>query len=122
MGLSSYFAFTPLHDATHRAVSSNSFLNDLWGSISAFLLFPFLTTPAYRFLHMSHHRYVGDDDLEFHITFPSPAAPQNGNDEADDSGGSNVNSDFVFVDGRQEGQAEPVIFLLGNVKYLQNYL
>ncbi|MEO0628302.1 MAG: fatty acid desaturase, partial [Bacteroidota bacterium] len=64
MGLSSYLAFTPLHDATHRAVSSNKLLNDILGSVSAFLLFPFLTTPAYRFLHMSHHRYVGDDDLD----------------------------------------------------------
>ena len=64
MGLSAYLAFTPLHDATHRAVSSNKYLNDILGSISAFLLFPFLTTPAYRFLHMSHHRYVGDDELD----------------------------------------------------------
>lgn len=64
MGLSAYIAFTPLHDATHRATSSNKLINDVLGSISAFLLFPFLTTPGYRFLHMSHHRYVGDDDLD----------------------------------------------------------
>ena len=56
MGLSSYLAFTPLHDATHRAVSSNKFLNDLLGTLSGFLLFPFITTPAYRFLHMSHKK------------------------------------------------------------------
>lgn len=64
MGISAYLAFTPLHDATHRAVSSNKLVNDILGSVSAFLLFPFLTTPAYRFLHMSHHRYVGDDEMD----------------------------------------------------------
>ena len=56
-----YTSFTPLHDATHRAVSSNKFLNDLLGTISGTLLIPFATTGIYRFLHLSHHRYVGDE-------------------------------------------------------------
>lgn len=64
MGISVYFSFTPLHDATHRALSSNKFLNDALGTISAFLLFPFITTSIYRFLHMSHHRYVGDEEMD----------------------------------------------------------
>lgn len=59
-----YTAFTPLHDATHRAVSSNNFLNDLLGTISGFILFPFVNTAAYRYLHLAHHRYVGDKDLD----------------------------------------------------------
>lgn len=78
MGLSSYLSFTPLHDATHRATSSNKFLNDALGTISAFLLFPFLTTPVYRYLHLSHHRFVGDDDLDpdsILVSFPTKYFP-----------------------------------------------
>jgi ferredoxin-NADP reductase/fatty acid desaturase len=59
-----YSAFTPLHDATHRAISSNNFLNDLLGTISGTILLPFSTTSIYRYLHLSHHRYVGDKDLD----------------------------------------------------------
>lgn len=57
-------SFTPLHDATHNAVSSNKLLNDVIGSISGGLLFPFVTTPMYRYFHLAHHRYVGDKDLD----------------------------------------------------------
>ena len=64
LGFCSYLAFTPLHDSTHQAVSSNKFLNDTLGTVSAFLLFPFMLSTVYRFLHMTHHRYVGDDDLD----------------------------------------------------------
>ena len=59
-----FIAFTPLHDATHRAVSSNKFLNDLLGTISGNLLLPFNSTAGYRYLHLAHHRYVGDKDLD----------------------------------------------------------
>jgi vanillate O-demethylase ferredoxin subunit len=64
MIFSFYTAFTPLHDATHRAVSSNKFLNDLLGTISTTPLLPFATTEIYRYLHLSHHRYVGDKDWD----------------------------------------------------------
>ena len=57
-------SFTPLHDATHHAVSSNKLLNDVLGSISGSLLFPFVTTAMYRYFHLAHHRYVGDEDLD----------------------------------------------------------
>ncbi|MEM9895716.1 MAG: fatty acid desaturase [Bacteroidota bacterium] len=59
-----YTAFTPLHDATHRSLSSNKALNDVLGTISAMLLFPFANTPGYRYIHLSHHRFVGDKDLD----------------------------------------------------------
>jgi ferredoxin-NADP reductase/fatty acid desaturase len=59
-----YTAFTPFHDSTHRAVSSNNLLNDILGTISGFLLFPVSNTPGYRYLHLAHHRYVGDKDLD----------------------------------------------------------
>ncbi|MDF1695349.1 MAG: fatty acid desaturase [Saprospiraceae bacterium] len=59
-----YTAFTPLHDSTHRAVSSNNLLNDVLGTISGFLLFPLSNAVGYRYLHLAHHRYVGDKDLD----------------------------------------------------------
>jgi len=64
MIFSFFTAFTPLHDSTHRALSSNKFLNDLLGTISATPLLPFATTGIYRYLHLSHHRYVGDKDWD----------------------------------------------------------
>lgn len=59
-----YSSFTPLHDATHHAVSSNKIINDILGSLSGGLLFPFVSVPMYRYFHLSHHRYLGDKDLD----------------------------------------------------------
>ena len=59
-----YTSFTTLHDATHRALSSNKYLNDLLGNIAGNIQFPFITTAVYRYIHLSHHRYVGDKDLD----------------------------------------------------------
>lgn len=59
-----YTSFTTLHDATHRALSSNKYLNDFLGTIAGNLLLPFITTSLYRYIHLSHHRYVGDKDLD----------------------------------------------------------
>lgn len=64
MGFCSYLAFTPLHDSTHQAASSNKTLNAAIGTIAAFLLFPLMLSSVYKFLHMTHHRYVGDDELD----------------------------------------------------------
>lgn len=59
-----YTAFTILHDATHKALSSNKHLNDFLGTVAGNLLFPFNSTTVYRYFHLSHHRYVGDKDLD----------------------------------------------------------
>lgn len=67
VGLSSfaiYASFTPLHDATHRTVSSNRRLNDFLGTLSCLLLLPGITTRIYRYLHLEHHRYTGDPDKD----------------------------------------------------------
>lgn len=58
--LAIYASFTPLHDATHRAVSSNPIINDLIGTLAASLLVPGLSTGVYRVLHLEHHRWAGD--------------------------------------------------------------
>ena len=48
-----YASFTPLHDATHRSVSSHRQLNDLIGTLCCLLLLPGITTRVYRYLHLS---------------------------------------------------------------------
>lgn len=59
-GIAIYISFTPLHDATHRTVSSNSFINDFLGTIACFPFLPGVTTRIYRYLHLEHHRFSGD--------------------------------------------------------------
>lgn len=62
--LAIYASFTPLHDATHRTVSSNRKLNDFLGTVSCLLLLPGITTRIYRYLHLEHHRYAGDSEKD----------------------------------------------------------
>jgi vanillate O-demethylase ferredoxin subunit len=59
-----YVSFTPLHDAVHESASSDQRLNNLVGTVSAFLFVPGLSTTIYRILHMEHHRWVGDPDRD----------------------------------------------------------
>lgn len=58
-----YWSFTVMHDAVHMAVAPrNRWFNDVCGWMSGALLFaPF---PLFRFIHLSHHRYSGDDELD----------------------------------------------------------
>jgi vanillate O-demethylase ferredoxin subunit len=73
-----YASFTPLHDAVHNSASSNQRVNDLVGTVSATLLLPGISTTVYRYLHMEHHRWVGDKkkdpDLPF-VEAPKLALP-----------------------------------------------
>lgn len=64
-----YISFTPLHDAVHESASGNERLNNLIGTVSAFLFVPGLSTTIYRILHMEHHRWVGDRDRDPDILF-----------------------------------------------------
>lgn len=70
-----YLAFTPLHDATHRAVSRNRRLNDWLGSIACLLLIPGITTRIYRYLHLEHHRFAGDKKKDPDEPFVSARGP-----------------------------------------------
>lgn len=77
-GVFIYVAFSPLHDATHRTVSSNRKFNDLIGTIACFALLPGITTRIYRYLHLEHHRYAGDparDPDEPFVSAPKWALP-----------------------------------------------
>jgi fatty acid desaturase len=61
--LALYWSFTVMHDAVHMAIAPrNRWLNDGCGWLASLLLFaPF---PLFRFIHLSHHRYSGDDALD----------------------------------------------------------
>lgn len=57
-----YLSFTPLHDATHRAVVRRRWLNDLLGRIAGVpLLAPF---PAFRVMHLDHHKHVNEEEAD----------------------------------------------------------
>jgi len=70
-----YLAFTPLHDASHRAVSSSPFLNDFIGVITGQLLLPAINMTAFRAIHMDHHRYTGQEGRDPDTAFVTPPKP-----------------------------------------------
>lgn len=56
--VAAYAAFTPMHDATHRAVGRAPWLNAVVGRLSALpLMAPYV---AFRHLHLTHHRETND--------------------------------------------------------------
>lgn len=55
-----YLSFTVMHDASHRAVSQSTFINDLIGRISVLLLIPMPVFKLFRFVHMQHHRFANE--------------------------------------------------------------
>lgn len=59
MTLGAYLAFTPLHDATHKAVAAkHPRLNDAIGRLAVVPLFgPYL---AFKFVHLEHHAHTND--------------------------------------------------------------
>lgn len=71
IAISSFFifwSFTPLHEAVHRNLSKNHWLNDAVGTVSAQLLLPGFSASLYRYLHVTHHARTGqvdDPDLKF---------------------------------------------------------
>lgn len=70
-----YLSFTPVHDSSHRAVSSNAFLNDLVGTVVGQLLLPCINMPAFRAIHMDHHRYVGQEGRDPDTNLVHPPKP-----------------------------------------------
>lgn len=56
-----YPLFGVIHDATHRAVSSNARLNDWIGRIGLLLIAPHGTLGMFRWAHMQHHRHTNGE-------------------------------------------------------------
>ncbi len=59
--MAAYISFTPAHDATHNAVSSNRQLNDWVGRIATTLQSPVPFFRTFRYIHMQHHRFTNDE-------------------------------------------------------------
>lgn len=58
--LASYWFFTVLHDAAHRAVCERPWVNDWLGRVSLMPIIPFPIFRAFRFIHMQHHRFANE--------------------------------------------------------------
>lgn len=62
--IASYMSFTPAHDASHNAVSSNRQLNDWVGRIATALQSPVPFFRTFRYIHMQHHRFTNDENKD----------------------------------------------------------
>jgi len=54
-----YFAFSIVHDSIHRAISSNTKLNDFIGQTTVWLGAPYVDLRLFRWGHILHHRFTG---------------------------------------------------------------
>lgn len=64
-----YYAFTVVHDAIHRAISTNVKLNDFFGQTAVFLGAPYVSLKLFRWAHILHHRHASgpkDPDRVLH--------------------------------------------------------
>jgi beta-carotene hydroxylase len=60
--LAAYAAFTPLHEATHRAIARTRWVNEVVGRIAAIPFGgPFL---AVRHFHLEHHKHTNESDRD----------------------------------------------------------
>ncbi len=59
-GLSTYFLFSVVHDASHGAISRNKVLNDAFGHIGMIFFGPLAPFNLARWIHMQHHRFTND--------------------------------------------------------------
>ena len=58
--IAAYMSFTPAHEASHNAVSTNRQLNEWVGRIATALLSPVPFFRTFRYVHMQHHRFTND--------------------------------------------------------------
>ena len=69
-----YLAFTPSHDAMHRAFSRIEWVNSLGMRLATFVAVPFGSGKLFRAMHMQHHRFANDEKdpdhaLSSHLKF-----------------------------------------------------
>lgn len=63
-GTATYFIFSPAHDSTHGAVSTNKTLNDAVGHVAMLFFGPLAPLPVVRWIHMQHHRFTNDHEKD----------------------------------------------------------
>jgi fatty acid desaturase len=54
--------FTVVHEAVHYLISSKRWVNALVGRLAWVFVTPMSSFPAFRFIHIAHHKYVNDHD------------------------------------------------------------
>lgn len=59
--IAAYMSFTPAHDASHNAVSTNRQVNEWVGRIATVLQSPVPFFRTFRYVHMQHHRFTNDE-------------------------------------------------------------
>lgn len=59
-----YITFTPAHDASHNAVSTNRQVNEWVGRIATVLQSPVPFFRTFRYVHMQHHRFTNDESKD----------------------------------------------------------
>ena len=53
-----YVAFSVVHDSIHRAISTNTRVNDWIGQLALLLVAPYVTLKLFRWGHILHHRFA----------------------------------------------------------------
>jgi len=64
-----YLAFSVVHDSLHRAISTNTKLNDWIGQLALVLVAPYVSLKLFRWGHILHHRFANgprDPDRALH--------------------------------------------------------
>ena len=64
-----YYAFTVVHDSIHRAISTNTRINDWIGQSAVLLGAPYVDLRLFRWAHILHHRFTTgpkDPDIVLH--------------------------------------------------------
>lgn len=59
-----YVLFQVQHDAAHHALSTSPWLNNLLGSVVAFLMVPGANAFIFRWVHLQHHRFTGNPERD----------------------------------------------------------
>jgi fatty acid desaturase len=57
-----FVMFSVVHEAMHYLISSKRWVNALVGRLAWVFVTPMFSFPAYRFIHIAHHKYVNDDE------------------------------------------------------------
>lgn len=57
-----FVMFTVVHDAVHHAISTARWVNGPIGRLAWVFVVPIISFPAFKFIHVEHHRHANDDD------------------------------------------------------------
>ncbi len=71
-----YVAFSIVHDAIHRSISTNIKLNDFFGQSAVLLVAPYVNLKLFRWGHILHHRFAnGEKDPDQVMHGPAWSLP-----------------------------------------------